>query len=139
MRAATSGFGTFETCRDVRYSVAFGGKRTSLAPSILVAIDPGCVKTCTSRECAELFSLFSSFDCDCQTGSFLIQPNRDKLSTRKFDVGVFTQSGPKADNAAIRESGQPGSRPCLLMVGLAAGEVRNWTSAAVASAAVFPL
>src|SRR5713226_8282113 len=23
---------------------------------------PGCVKTCTSRECAELFSLFSSFD-----------------------------------------------------------------------------
>src|SRR6266566_5314278 len=32
---------------------------------------PGCVKTCTSRECAELFSLFSSFDGDCQSGSFL--------------------------------------------------------------------
>jgi hypothetical protein len=58
--------------------------------------DPGCVKTCTSRECAELFSLFSSFDGDCQSGSFLIQRNRDKLSTRKFDVGVFTQPRPTA-------------------------------------------
>src|SRR6266850_8339190 len=56
--------------------------------------DPGCVKTCTSRECAELFSFFSSFDGDCQSGSFLIQRNRDKLSTRKFGVGVFTQPGP---------------------------------------------
>src|SRR5712672_813319 len=54
---------------------------------------PGCVKTCTSGECAELFSFFSSFDGDCQSGSFLIQRNRDKLSTRKPDVGVFTQSG----------------------------------------------
>jgi len=40
-----------------------------------------------------LFSLFSYFDGDCQSGSFLIQRNRDKLSTRKFDVGVFTQPG----------------------------------------------
>src|SRR5437879_13121193 len=56
-------------------------------------LGPGCVKTCTSRECAELFSLFSSFDGDCQSGSFLIQRNRDKLSTRKPDVGVFTQPG----------------------------------------------
>jgi hypothetical protein len=40
------------------------------------------------RPCAELFSLFSSFDGDCQSRSFLIQRNRDKLSTRKFDVGV---------------------------------------------------
>src|SRR5260221_8883952 len=49
------------------------------------------------RECAELFSLFSSFDGDCQSGSFLIQRNRDKLSTRKFDVGVFTQPGSSTD------------------------------------------
>jgi hypothetical protein len=41
-----------------------------------------------------LFSPFSSFDCDCQYGSFPIQRNRDKISTRKFDVGVFTQPGP---------------------------------------------
>jgi hypothetical protein len=58
---------------------------------------PGCVKTCTSRECAELFSLFSSFDGDCQSGSFVIQRNRDKLSTRTFDVGVFTQPGSKPE------------------------------------------
>jgi hypothetical protein len=56
--------------------------------------DPACVKTCPSRECAELFSLFSSFDGDRQGGSFVIERNRDKLSTRKFDVGVFTQAGP---------------------------------------------
>src|SRR6266446_4017829 len=61
---------------------------------------PGCVKTCTSGECAELFSLFSSFDGDCQSGSFLIQRNRDKLSTRKFDVGVFTQPGSKKESAS---------------------------------------
>src|ERR1700694_867748 len=61
------------------------------------ASGPGCVKTCTSRKCAELFSLFSSFDGDCQSGSFVIQRNRDKLSTRKFDVGVFTQPGPLTD------------------------------------------
>src|SRR5258707_15245360 len=61
------------------------------------AMGPGCVKTCTSRECAELFSLFSSFDGDCQSGSFVIQRNRDKLSTRKFDVGVFTRPGSKPE------------------------------------------
>src|SRR3954452_14938180 len=43
--------------------------------------DPGCVKTCASRERAELFSPFSSFDHDGQCCSFLIQRNRDKLST----------------------------------------------------------
>ncbi|HEY4815465.1 MAG TPA: hypothetical protein VIH58_12340, partial [Chthoniobacterales bacterium] len=51
------------------------------------------MKTCTRRERAELFSLFSSSDGDWQIASFLIQRNRDKLSTRKFDVGVFTQLG----------------------------------------------
>src|SRR6266702_3152548 len=71
-------------------------KRTLRLRAPTSEIDPGCVKTCTSRECAELFSLFSSFDGDCQSGSFLIQRNRDKLSTRKPDVGVFTQSGSKA-------------------------------------------
>src|SRR6267378_4334434 len=61
------------------------------------ASGPACVKTCPSRECAELFSLFSSFDGDRQGGSFVIERNRDKLSTRKFDVGVFTQAGSLAD------------------------------------------
>ena len=62
---------------------------------------PGCVKTCTNRECAELFSLFSSYDGDRQSGSFLIERNRDKLSPRKFDVGVFTQAGSKPEVASL--------------------------------------
>src|SRR6476659_5082046 len=61
---------------------------------------PACVKTRASRECAELFSPFSSFDCDCQCGSFPIQRNRDKSSARKFDVGVFTQAGSSTDLTA---------------------------------------
>jgi len=44
-----------------------------------------------------VFSLFSSFDGDRQSGSFVIQRNRDKPSTRKFDVGVFTQPGSDSD------------------------------------------
>src|ERR1017187_9597757 len=65
--------------------------------SRMSASGPGCVKTCMSRECTELFSLFPSFDGDCQSYSFLIPRNRDRLSTRKSDVGVFTQPGSKAD------------------------------------------
>src|SRR5436190_66745 len=87
--------------RDVR-SQGQGGKH--MLASSFSGFDPGCVKTCTSRECAELFSLFSSFDGDCQSGSFLIQRNRDRLSTRKPDVGVFTQSGSRTD---IYQSGRP--------------------------------
>jgi hypothetical protein len=60
-------------------------------------LGPGCVKTCTRRERAELFSPFSSSEGDWQIASFLIQRNRDKLSTRKFDVGVFTQPGSKTE------------------------------------------
>jgi hypothetical protein len=69
------------------------------APGWLMSeMRPGCVKPCTSRECSELFSLFSSFDSDCQSGSFVIRGNRGKLSTRKFDVGVFTQPGVRSGN-----------------------------------------
>src|SRR5258707_6239181 len=78
-------------------SPLLGEERKSSFGAVRSVDDPGCVKTCTSRECAELFSLFSSFNGDCQSGSFLNQRNRDKLSTRKFDVGVFTQPGPRAD------------------------------------------
>src|SRR5216684_9055858 len=58
---------------------------------------PGCVKTCASRECAELFSVLSPFYCDWQQCSFPIERNRDNISTCKFDVGVFTQPGPNSD------------------------------------------
>ena len=61
----------------------------------MTASGPDCVKTSTRGERAELSSVFSSFDGACQSGSFLIQCNRDKRSTRKFDVGVFTQPGSK--------------------------------------------
>ena len=64
--------------------------------------DPGCVKTRMRGQAAELFSLFSSFDGACQSGSFLIQRNRDKRSTRKLGVGVFTQPGSKADLTALK-------------------------------------
>src|ERR1700687_6017239 len=59
--------------------------------------DPGCVKTCASRECAELFSPLSPVRLCCQCCSFPIQRNRDKISMCKFDVGVFTQPGPKGE------------------------------------------
>ena len=68
------------------------GHRVAVTLDTKVLIQ-GCVKTCTTRECSELFFLFFSFDGDCQSGSFVIRGNRDKLSTRKFDVGVFTQPG----------------------------------------------
>jgi hypothetical protein len=63
---------------------------------------PGCVKTCASRECAELFSPLSPFDCDCQCCSFPIQGNRDKITTCKFDVGVFTQPGSNSEILVAR-------------------------------------
>jgi hypothetical protein len=61
-----------------------------------VANDPGRVKTHASRECAELFSPFSSFGDDWQSSSFPIHRNRERISTSKFEVGVFTQPGPLA-------------------------------------------
>src|SRR6266481_5583546 len=75
------------------------GHRVAVTLDTKVLIQ-GCVKTRTSRECAELFSPFSSFDGDCQSGSFVIQRNRDKLSTRKFGVGVFTQPLPQPDSCS---------------------------------------
>jgi hypothetical protein len=89
--------GTFETCPDVRSSVAIRGIPDMARTARFVEIDPGCVKTCASRECAELFSPLSPFDRDCQCCSFPIQRNRDKISTCKFDIGVFTQPGSKAE------------------------------------------
>jgi hypothetical protein len=79
------------------WMAGIGHDQTHHSPGPTSALGPRCVKTRTSRECAEFLSLFSSFDGDCQSGSFLIQRNRDKLSARKFDVGVFTQPGSKPE------------------------------------------
>jgi hypothetical protein len=86
----------------IRKGPLFRLERTKSSCCLMSALDPGCVKTSTNRECAELFSLFSYFDGDCQSRSFVIQRNRDKLSTRKFGVGVFTQPGPLAGIPASR-------------------------------------
>jgi hypothetical protein len=93
----------------VRRCPLIGVNRKWLAGGQYDAIDPDWVKTCTRGECAELFSLFSPFDGACQSGSFLIQRNRNKRSTRKFDVGVFTQPGPEADGSGA-ELGSCASR-----------------------------
>src|SRR5450755_1506197 len=61
------------------------------------ALGQGCVKTSTSRERAELFSLFAFLDGARQRCSFLIQLIRGKRSTRKSDFGVFTQPGSDSD------------------------------------------
>src|SRR5712675_1896354 len=45
-----------------------------------------------------------AFDGDCQSGSFLIQRNRDKLSTRKFGVGVFTRTFVSSVTATLSPS-----------------------------------
>jgi hypothetical protein len=39
-----------------------------------------------------LFSPVSSFDGDWQSCPFPIQRNRDRISTRKFDVGMMKRS-----------------------------------------------
>ena len=59
--------------------------------------DPGCVKTCTSQECAELFSLSSSPSSGRKYFWFSNWRNRDGISTRKLHVGVFTRPRPVSD------------------------------------------
>src|SRR5665213_871473 len=68
------------------------------------AIDPGCVKTLTSQDCAELFSLFSVSDGDWQHCWFQISENRDRIPRHKSDVGVFTQPGPTTDIGDMRSA-----------------------------------
>ena len=60
-------------------------------------VGPGCVKTCTSQERAKLFSLLPVPDSVCQCSCFPNRQNRDGISTRKLNVGVFTQPGSLAD------------------------------------------
>src|ERR1700692_591756 len=59
--------------------------------------DPGCVKTCTSQECAELFSLSSSLSGGRKHFWFSNLRNRDGISTRRLNVGVFTRPRPIPD------------------------------------------
>src|ERR1035437_361183 len=53
--------------------------------------DPGCVKTCLSQGCSELFSQFPSLDRTGKCNWFSHRQNREGISTRKLNVRVFTQ------------------------------------------------
>src|SRR6478672_4546218 len=95
---------------DVRCWVNSGKHLLALSFS---GFDPGCVKTCTSQECAELFSLSSSLSSGRKHFWFSNLRNRDGISTRRLNVGVFTQPRPLTDL---------GSSPCHSAVDLAAIE-----------------
>src|SRR5471032_1850567 len=56
---------------------------------------PGCVKTRLGEGCAELFSQLASSERSCQYNRLPHRRNRDGSSTRKLDIGVFTQPGSK--------------------------------------------
>ena len=60
------------------------------------AVGPGCVKTCLREGCAELFSQLPSSGRSCRYNRLPHRRNRDRSSTRKFGIGVFTQPGSKA-------------------------------------------
>src|SRR6267154_1402374 len=68
---------------------------------------PGCVKTCTSQERAKLFSLLPVPDSVCQCSCFPNRQNRNGISTRKLNVGVFTQPGSDSDTGRV-------TKRCLL-------------------------
>jgi hypothetical protein len=63
------------------------------------ALGLGCVKTCAGEEDAELHSLLSSPDGVHQRCCFSNRQNRDKLSIRKFNFGVFTQPGSRPSHS----------------------------------------
>src|SRR5260370_34588394 len=82
--------------RNVSYQGQSGKHVLALSFS---GFDPGCVKTCTSQECAELFSLSSSLSGGRKHFWFSNLRNRDGISTRRLNVGVFTRPRPLADLA----------------------------------------
>jgi hypothetical protein len=82
--------------RDVRSQGQSGKHLLALSFS---GFDPGCVKTCTSQECAELFSLSSSLSGGRKHFWFSNLRNRDGISTRRLNVGVFARPRPKGDIA----------------------------------------
>jgi hypothetical protein len=63
--------------------------------SSMSAWSRGCAKTRSSQRCTELFSQLPSSDRSCQRNWFPHRRNRDGNSTRKLNVGVFTQ--PRSD------------------------------------------
>jgi hypothetical protein len=60
----------------------------------------GCVKTRLGEGCAELFSQSPSSERSCQYNRLPHRRNRDGSSTRKLDIGVFTQPGSNSEVGA---------------------------------------
>src|SRR5260221_6328731 len=78
------------------YVRCWGQSGKDMLPLSFSAFDPGCVKTCTSQECAKLFSLSSSLSSGRKHFWFSHLRNREGVSTRRLNVGVFTRPRPKA-------------------------------------------
>src|SRR5258707_10062480 len=88
--------------------------RTNRRPSRLALRAPGSAgwrKTCRSQECAELFSLSSSLSSGRKHFWFSNLRNRDGISTRRLNVGVFTRPRPIADNRLPLGGEAPPARP----------------------------
>src|SRR5260370_38076317 len=84
-------------------------------------LDPGWVKTCTSQERAELFSLSSSLSGGRKHFWFSNLRNRDGISTRRLNVGVFTRPRPKAEVGP----GKWSARSCPIPVIHAVPDIRQ--------------
>jgi hypothetical protein len=56
-----------------------------------------CVKTRLGEGCAALFSQLPSSERSCQYNRLPHRRNRDRSSTRKLDIGVFTQPRSKTE------------------------------------------
>src|SRR5712675_2885054 len=91
--------GTKRTCRLHCAMSALRGKAENICShrAFPVLTATGCVKTCTSQECAELFSLSSSLSGGRKHFWFSNLRNRDGISTRRLNVGVFTRPRPEPD------------------------------------------
>jgi hypothetical protein len=84
----------------------------AVAATVMSVQGPGCVKTFLREGCAELFSQLPSSGRSCRYNRLPHRRNRDRSSTRKFGIGVFTQPGsstdltaPKLDFCSSPESG----------------------------------
>src|SRR5947207_1698832 len=68
--------------------------------------DPGCVKTCTSQECVELFSLSSSLSRGRKHFWFSKLRNRDGISTRRLNAEFSRGQDPRRTSDSRHSSNE---------------------------------